>query len=143
MRNRTTTATGTGTAVAVAVVVLVSGCAAVPLAPVAAPTTSPEDLDRLQYPPAADATLATCTVTSGFLQAAGAVSNPTKHPYNYTISINFLNGKALLVGEVFADPLPVLKAGAITRWTATSPTVAAGTLTCLVSSVTRATPLLK
>ena len=128
--------------VGLALMGLVSGCGAIPLAPATVTATlTTDDLDRQQYPPNGDATVVSCTMAAGYVQASGTVVNPTKHPYNYTITVDFLTGAGALAGEVFAVPLPVLKAGMSTTWTASSPALVTGTLKCLASSVIRTTPL--
>jgi hypothetical protein len=121
--------------------VLLSGCSL--LSPASsAPSTNADDgglVDPVEqrYPPLADVTIVSCKGSGGTWKITGTVSNPTKTPFVYTISVDVIDKAGNDVADVDAVPGPPVKPLAKATWKATVTGVPAAGATCQLASVYR------
>jgi hypothetical protein len=90
-----------------------------------------------RYPPLADVTISSCKGSGGAWKVAGGVSNPTKTPYVYTISIELIDSAGNNVAAIDAVPGPPVKGLGTATWKASVTGIAAAATACQVSAVYR------
>jgi hypothetical protein len=118
-----------------------TGCSL--LAPSSAPSTLSSDSGGLvdpfdsRYPPLADVTLISRKGSGGSWKVTGAVHNPTKAAFSYTISVDILDPKGNTVSGAEGTLAAPVKPGATGPWTANATGVPTSAATCSVAGAYR------
>lgn len=118
-----------------------SGCSV--LSPAASSPPGSSDAGGLvdpvnqQYPPLADVTITSCKGSSGNWKVAGGVSNPTKTPYVYTISVELIDKSGNGVASIDAVPAPPVKGLGTATWNAIATGIPTSATACRMSAVYR------